>query len=103
VFLYREPTLGLTPTEQELLAFALKGYSDEAIADRLSISPAAVKKRWANVFIRFADRQLLPASSNGKADQTRGPQKRHKVLDFLRGHPEELRPVEPAAKARRRR
>jgi hypothetical protein len=91
LFHYREPACGFTLSERRLLQAALTLQTDAEIASALEISVSAVKKRWAVIFNRVADRipELIDASPR---ELTRGPQKRHKLLAHLREHPEELRP-----------
>ena len=54
-----------------------------------------MKKRWAAVFERVATARpdLLPELEYDSDRQTRGRQKRHHLLAYVRQHPEELRPV----------
>jgi hypothetical protein len=91
LFHYREPVCRFTLSERRLLEAALTLQTDAEIASDLEISVSAVKKRWAAIFNRVADRipELIDASPR---ELTRGPQKRHKLLAHLREHPEELRP-----------
>ena len=100
LFHFEEPVLDLHPTDQELLLAALKGATDDELAPRLSLSVSAVKKRWLAMFARVEELRPdlfvdLKAASEGK----RGPQKRHRVLGYVREHPEELRPYSRAAAA----
>ena len=102
LFGYHEPVLGLRPHDQELLDAALMGLTDIQLARALHLKLPTVKKRWAAVFNQIASAKpyLLPAADSG-ASLTRGPQKRHRLLEYLRSHPEELRPVMPPANRRR--
>jgi hypothetical protein len=92
LFHYREPVCGFTVSERQLLHAALTLQTDVEIASALGISLAAVKKRWITIYDRVAGRipELRAVISRGGL--TRGPQKRHKLLSYLREHPEELRP-----------
>lgn len=97
LFLYREPVCRFTFAERRLLRAALARETDAEIASTLGISASAVKKRWISIFNRAS--AALPALAADHAggrsspgDPTRGPQKRHKLLAYLREHPEELRP-----------
>ncbi len=98
LFLYTPPQFFFKPREQELLAHALKGETDEELSASLYISLSAVKKRWSTIYERVEAQQpeLLPAADaeNSSAGQKRGVEKRHHLLRYLRQHPEELRPVE---------
>jgi DNA-binding CsgD family transcriptional regulator len=94
LFQYREPTLHLRDTEKELLSAAMNGETDPELAATLNLSLPSVKKRWANLFDRIADVRpdLLPNDEKRGWHESRGPQKRHRVLAYVRSHPEELRP-----------
>jgi hypothetical protein len=89
-----EPVLGLRSSDQELLAAALDGLTDAELSRELGLKLPTVKKRWASIFdrIAMAKADLLPDSDNNLDQQARGPQKRHRLLAYLRKHPEELRP-----------
>ena len=78
----------------ELLEVALRGSTDEETCQVLGMKLSAIKKRWAALFHHIAKikPELLPGTDDGDR-QTRGPQKRHRLLAYLREHPEELRPV----------
>jgi DNA-binding NarL/FixJ family response regulator len=94
MFDYHEPVLGLRPTEKQLLAEALKGGTDKELAGQLNLSVATVKKRWASLFDRVAETrpELLPDGEPRESVESRGPQKRHRILAYVRAHPEEVRP-----------
>jgi hypothetical protein len=108
LFSYREPLLGLRCSDQELLQAALAGATDVEIASHLGVTFAAVKARWRSTFVRIAE--VMPdvvADAGGR--EGRGAQKRHRILAYVRNHPEELRPYdgkekhEPARAANRNR
>lgn len=91
IFSYRPPVLRLRETEQQLLAAALGGYTDAELAVRLGLRLAAVKARWRSTFERIAG--AMPELTDGDDESVgRGMQKRHRVLGYVRGHMEELRP-----------
>jgi hypothetical protein len=94
LFQYQEPILGLRDVEKHLLVEALTRQSDDELAKRMNLSPATIKKRWQALFERVADMHptLLPAESDEDSKPTRGPQKRHHILSYVRSHPQELRP-----------
>jgi hypothetical protein len=94
LFHYNEPVLGLHDAHQELLAAALLGLTDSELAHSLGLNLAAVKKRWASIFAQVDQVRpaLLPARGPDSGGERRGPQKRHRLLAYLREHPEELRP-----------
>jgi hypothetical protein len=92
LFAYSEPVMRLRDTDQELLLAALDGLTDGELADVLDLKLPALKKRWASLFDRVGRVRpdLVPQSD--RETPARGPQKRHRLLAYLREHPEELRP-----------
>ena len=94
LFQYRRPVLHLRDTEKQLLCEAMNGEADHALAARMNLSLASVKKRWACLYDRIADVRpdLLPDAESRGWNESRGPQKRHRILAYVRSHPEELRP-----------
>ena len=94
LFDYQEPVLRLHHAEKQLLAEALKGGTDKELAGKLNLSLPTVKKRWASVFDRVAETrpELLPDGEPRESQESRGPQKRHRILAYVRAHPEEVRP-----------
>ena len=86
--------LGLKRVHRELLEQALAGLTDDEMANALSLSASAVKKRWRSVYDRVEDRapDLLPAPDLGR--DGRGQERRRHLLNYLREHPEEMRPWE---------
>lgn len=95
LFSYTPPRLGFRPAEQALLGEALDGKTDEELAAALSLSLWTVKKRWLAVYDRVAAAQpdLLPQTGDASPFPTRGAEKRRSLLNYLRQHQEELRPV----------
>jgi len=91
LFQPRMPIFGLSCRSQELLRQALRGQTDEELAGRLKISTAAVKKRWIRIFEDVERRVPSFASAAPLGDSVRGPQRRHRLLAYIREHPEELR------------
>jgi hypothetical protein len=92
LYRYRPPILRLRAAEQNLLAAALAGKTDAELSSELGLSIEAIKKRWMSIFERVD--QYKPAIL-GRSDiesDGRGPQKRHRVIAYIRTHPEELRP-----------
>jgi hypothetical protein len=92
LYRYRAPVLRLRPAEQKLLLAAIGGKTDAELCREIGLSIEAIKKRWLSVFARieqFKPEILSVASGEGDG---RGPQKRHRVLAYIRAHPEELRP-----------
>jgi len=92
LFRYQAPVLRLRPAEQSLLAAALAGKTDSELSAELGLSVEAIKKRWMSIFDRideFKPEILRRAESDSDG---RGPQNRHRVVAYIRTHPEELRP-----------
>jgi hypothetical protein len=92
MYRYRAPLLRLRQAEQTLLSAAVSGKTDAELSSELGLSVEATKKRWLSIFARVD--QYLPEvlSQTGVDGDRRGPQKRHRVLAYIRTHPEELRP-----------
>lgn len=91
---FREPVLALSDSHKQLLESAVHGLTDEELARALRLKLPAIKKRWAAVFHHVAriKPDLLAGIGDNPDRSTRGPQKRHRLLEYLREHPEELRP-----------
>jgi hypothetical protein len=94
MFQYQEPILDLRDREKRLLAGALTHRSDRELAASMNLSPATIKKRWQALFEQIAEvRPGWLAVDGGEGErQSRGPQKRHRILAYVRSHPQELRP-----------
>jgi hypothetical protein len=98
MYRYQAPALRLRPAEQELLNAALSGKTDAELGAHLGLSVESAKKRWLSIFAKvdqFKPELLSPADADGEG---RGPQKRHRILAYIRTHPEELRPFSWDAK-----
>jgi hypothetical protein len=92
MYRYQAPILRLRPAEQRVLTAALAGKTDSELSADLGLSIEAIKKRWMSIFdrvVEFKPEILERAESDSDA---RGPQKRHRVVAYIRTHPEELRP-----------
>jgi len=98
MYRYRPPVLRLRPAEQKLLAAALVGKTDAELSADLGLSIEAIKKRWMSIFERIDEFKPDILSSAGADSDGRGPQKRHRVVAYIRTHPEELRPFSWDAK-----
>jgi DNA-binding CsgD family transcriptional regulator len=92
IYRYRAPVLRLRPAEQELLAAALSGKTDAELSADLGLSVESTKKRWLSIFERVDRFKREILSQTGADSDGRGPQKRHRVVAYIRAHPEELRP-----------
>lgn len=97
VFIYAPPVIGFSRSEQKLLLAALRGGTESQMAQELEISVSAVKKCWRSAYERvqasgigiFAEEENCDIES-----VERGKEKKHLLLDYLREHQEELRPVD---------
>lgn len=86
--------LGLRRTHREVLSMALLGLVDEEIAEELCLSPSAIKRRWESIYETVdANGPGLTWESGPQLAAVRGPERRRHLLNFLREHPEELRPI----------
>jgi hypothetical protein len=92
LYRYRPPVLRLRPAEQRLLAAALAGNTDAELSRGLGLSIQAIKKRWMSIFERVEQFKPGILTQTDADSDGRGPQKRHRVVAYIRTHPEELRP-----------
>jgi hypothetical protein len=93
LFSYRAPVLRLRHSDRQLLGAALQGLKDRELAAELGIGLSAVKGRWRSTFARFEE--AMPGFLNDVRDRdSRGGEKRHRVLAYVRNHFEELRPYD---------
>jgi len=92
MYRYQAPVLRLRPAEQTLLTAALGGKTDAELSADLGVSIEAIKKRWISIFERVDQFKPDILSSIDAFTDSRGPQKRHRVVAYIRSHPEELRP-----------
>ena len=91
------PQIGFSPSEQRVLVHALLNLSDADIAERLGLSLDGVKKTWRRIYDRVSRRlPYLIADEHKSAGAGRSTEKRRHVLDHLRAHPEEVRPIRRA-------
>jgi hypothetical protein len=97
IFIYGRPQFGFSLGEQRLLLSALnRGGTDEELSKDLGISVSAVKQTWRLIYDKVAACQpeFLADRSRGDTQlRSRGREKKGRLVDYLRGHPEELRPV----------
>jgi hypothetical protein len=97
LFRFREPALRLRDSDQQLLMAALRGATDQELASGLGFTLSAVKARWRSTIARVEE--TMPDLVRDVVNhEGRGAQKRHRVLDYVRSHPEELRPFDWAKK-----
>jgi hypothetical protein len=97
LFSYEPPRIYFRPAEQRMLLAALRGLSDEGLVGELGISQSAVKKTWRSAYHRVSQAALpeLPLSTTVATETKRGKEKKQPLLEYLRRHMEELRPVLP--------
>jgi hypothetical protein len=98
LFVYTTPRFHFNRSHRVLLRHALMGETCEELATSLSISPWTVKKRWHAIYDRVTDvdSEVLPRPiAYGPHATSRGPERRRRLLNYLRQHLEELRPFEP--------
>ena len=96
LFVTADPRIGFSRSEQHLLDAALRGLTDDELALELDVSISAVKKTWLSIYSRVegSGAPILPELPDDRADRTdRGKGKKHRLLNYVREHPEELRPV----------
>jgi hypothetical protein len=104
LFVYTTPRFHFNRSQRVLLRHALMGETCEELATSLSISPWTVKKRWHAIYDRVADvdSELLPSPiAYGPHATSRGPERRRRLLNYLRQHLEEVRPFEPPSRRSR--
>ena len=93
MFMFREPVLDLSDAQKEVLDLALEGYSDKDIARLLATTSNAVRMRWRGIYDKM--QQVLPdifRDDGSEDDAARGFEKRRQALNYIREHPEEIRP-----------
>jgi len=93
VFQFVPPVLGFSAAERRVLRLAVAEMADPEVADEIGVTGHTLKKVWKSVFQRAGD--ALPDLFEAGAPEpggTRGPEKRRHLLQYLRQHPEELRP-----------
>jgi hypothetical protein len=100
LYRYQKPVLRLRPAEQKLLGAALAGKTDAELSAELELSIEAIKKRWISIFDRIDQFKPEILDNAGTDGDGRGPQKRHRVVAYIRNHPEELRPYSWESKKR---
>ncbi len=97
LFLYMPPIIFFSNLEQEVLRLAVMGLTDPQIADALVVSRSTIHKRWHTILSRAAPHAAVWTPKSQRvlsATPGRGAEKRHYLLNYLKSHPEELRPAE---------
>ena len=103
--LFSPPRFYFSFPEQEVLREALQNETDEEIGPLIGISSWAVKKRWQGIYRKVVrvDRELTAADpAPDVLEASRVKQKRRRLLNYLRSHPEELRPLLPAKQGKKK-
>lgn len=100
-FQFVPPLMGFSGSERRQLRLAVADLTDDQIGDELGLSAHTVKKLWKSIHQRAADRMpdLFDDDPALAESGTRGPEKRRILLQYLRQHPEELRPYSRDARA----
>jgi DNA-binding CsgD family transcriptional regulator len=89
------PVFFFTAAEQRVLLHALLGLSDRQVAAELDVSLETVRSAWDSIYTRVgrARPRLLHGADVAASPAARGVEKRRQLLDYLRQHMEELRPM----------
>lgn len=92
---YTPPRFYFRPKEQSVLEEALEGSTDEEIARHSKVSIWSVKKRWGTIYekVSKADPEMVKQRPGGRNVESRSKEKRRHLLNYLKDHPEELRPL----------
>jgi hypothetical protein len=92
MFMYERPKVGFASSQQKLLLTALRGGTDEELAQELEIPLSGIKKGWQSIYAKAEESGIQ--TSNGHEWAERGKERKRNLLDYVRAHPEELRPVD---------
>ena len=96
LFTWQAPQFGFRRSEQRLLISALQGGTDEDLSNELRISLSSIRRAWLAIYERvaaIAPEMLGEPLQTGPSVTSRGKGKKHRLLAYLREHPEELRPI----------
>lgn len=93
-FQYAPPRCRFTLAEQQILRLGSDGLTDSEIACELETSLNAIKLAWRSIYHRVQTNvtHLLDDGFTGGVAGRRGPEKRRRVLNFVREQPQEVRP-----------
>jgi hypothetical protein len=94
LFVYTSPRIFFSRAEQRLLRSGLGGRTDADLAEHLGVGLPTIKTTWRNVYLRVARMapEVLPEPKADRERSARQREKRRSVLEYVRRHPEELRP-----------
>ena len=88
---YAPPRFALTLREQRVLSLALDGGTDTSLARTADISESTVKKTFRTIYDK-ATRAGVVGLRADDAPEQRGAETRRHLLNYVREHPQELRP-----------
>jgi hypothetical protein len=89
---YEPPVFRFLPSEQELLELALAGETDATSAELLGLSLETIKKRWRGIFEHTLIEMPTLYVDMDERQGVRGPERRQKIINYCRVHPQELKP-----------
>ncbi len=93
LFEYQAPRFRLSLSQRRLLWLSLFDEQDDELMQRLDVSVHGLKKLWRGIYERIADVEPeFFGEDRDDGDGKRGPEKRRRVLAYVRQRPEELRP-----------
>jgi hypothetical protein len=97
LFMFSPPLFYFSQGEQAVLEKASLGEIDKAIAPALELTIWGVDKRWQAIYAKVEKKEpSILGSSEKKNDVDFQKTRRRFLLDYLRSHPEELRPYTKA-------
>jgi DNA-binding CsgD family transcriptional regulator len=88
---YAPPRFALTLREQQVLSLALDGGTDTSLARSAGISESTVKKTFRTIYAKVARAGIVDLRADDAPEQ-RGAETRRHLLNYVREHPQELRP-----------
>ncbi|MFZ0574842.1 MAG: LuxR C-terminal-related transcriptional regulator [Candidatus Cybelea sp.] len=88
---YAPPRFALTLREQQVLSLALDGGTDTSLARTANISESTVKKTFRTIYTKVARAGIVDLRADDAPEQ-RGAETRRHLLNYVREHPQELRP-----------
>ena len=96
------PSVHFSDAERHVLLRAVMDEPDDVIAAALRVSPEAVKKTWRRIHQRVdaAIPELSKQPTEPEDGANRGKERRRRLVQYLRYHPEALRPFARKAAVR---
>lgn len=96
LFTNSRPIFALTAAEQVVVELALADLADAGVAHELGTTVTAVQQRWKRIYQRVTevDPVFFGDTDDQRPDAVRGNERRRFVLNYIRNHPEELRPYD---------